>query len=129
MEPLYDRFGGLEAVVRLVVSFYGRVLRSQRLTPHFAKANLPWLINHQVTFLSSVMGGPGGITNAQLHDVHARLRIDDAAFEEMACLLEQTLNDFSFSEDEVALIMSDVRGHRPYIVSAGGGSPLFSHTA
>jgi hypothetical protein len=47
----------------------------------------------------------------------------------MAGLLEQTLRDFSFSEDEVALIMSDVRGHRPYIVSAGGVSPLSSHTA
>ena len=126
---LDGRFGGLEAVARLVFAFYERVLRSQQLPPYFAQANMPSLIDYLVKFLSSVMGSPGDYTNAQLRELHAQLRINDGAFEEMTGLLEQTLGDFSFSEDEVALIMSDVRGHRPYIVSVGGVSPLSSHTA
>ena len=121
MEALYDRFGGLEAVVRLVFAFYDRVLRSRRLAPYFARANMPWLIDHQVKLLASIMGGPEGYTNAQLGQVHAKLGIDDRAFEEMTSLLEQTLREFNLSEEEVALIMSDVRGRRPYIVSPGGG--------
>jgi hemoglobin len=128
MEPLYERFGGLEAVVKLVFAFYDRVLRSQRLAPHFAKLNMPRIINHQVRFLSSVMGGPEGYTNGQLREIHAHLGIDDGAFEDMADLLELTLKDFSFSEDEVALIMSDVRGRRAYIVPLEGVSPQAVHT-
>ena len=45
----------------------------------------------QVKFPSSIMGGPGGYTDAQLRKIHAHLRIDDAAFEDIMALLEQTL--------------------------------------
>ena len=129
MEQLYERFGGLEAVVRLVFAFYDRVLRSPRLSPYFAKANMPRIIGHQVKLLSAVMGGPGGHTNAQLREIHANMRIDAAAFDEMARLLERTLRDFEFGDDEIAMIMADFQARRPSIVPPANVSPQPAHTA
>ncbi len=118
MEPLYERFGGLEAVARLVFAFYDRVLQSKQLAPYFAGVDMRRLIDHQVKFLSSAMGGPASHTNAQLSAVHARLRIDDPAFDEMIGLLGETLRTFGLAEADMDLVLSNVRAHRAQIIGS-----------
>ena len=119
-EPLYERFGGLEAVARLVFAFYDRVLQSKQLAPYFAGVDMRRLIDHQTRFLASVMGGPASHTNAELRKAHAHLRIDDAAFDEMVDLLAETLRTSGLAEVDVSLILSEVRARRTYIVSSVG---------
>jgi hypothetical protein len=51
-----------------------------------------------------------------LHDAHAHLAIDAAAFDEMIGLLQLTLEDFQFSPADVRTIVADLNTRRPQIV-------------
>src|SRR5262245_38814423 len=82
-ETMFERYGGLPFVTRLVLSFYDRVLASSRLAPFFADTDMQRLVEHQARFISTVMGGPASCSNAVLHEAHAHLAIDDPAFDEM----------------------------------------------
>jgi len=48
-------------------------------------------IDHQTQFISSLMGGPGGLSNDVLMRVHAPLGISKKEFVEIAGLLEEAL--------------------------------------
>jgi hemoglobin len=63
------------------------------------------------------MGGPASYSNEQLRDLHARLNIDQAAFDEMTALLEETLEDFEFAREDVDQIVGAVKSRRVHIVS------------
>ena len=119
METLYARLGGPAAVSRLVFAFYDRVLRSELLSRYFTGVDMRRLVEHQAKFLSSIMGGPAGYTDAQLRDVHAHLSIDDAAFDEMVALLTATLRDFEFPPDDVGRVVAAVRVRRQHITRPG----------
>jgi hypothetical protein len=45
------------------------------------------------------------------------MKIDQAAFDEMTSLLEQTLRQFELKEEDVGEIMSDIKSRQPYIVN------------
>lgn len=120
---LFDRFGGQAAVARLVFAFYDRVLRSERLAPYFRDVDMRRLVEHQAKFVSQVMGGPLGYGKSELRQVHAHLDIDDGAFDEMMRLLEQTLRDSPLSDDDRQAVMSGMRSHRSWVVTAGRSVP------
>jgi len=119
---MFERYGGLAFVSRVVLSFYDRVLESGRLAPYFADTDMQRLVEHQAKFIASVMGGPECHTGAMLRDAHAHLYIDDGAFDEMIGLLQRTLEDFQVTAADVKAIVTDISGRRPQIVRnhAGG---------
>lgn len=115
---LFDRCGGFATVHKLVLSFYDKVLDSDIMGPYFEDVDMPRLIDHQTKFMSQVMGGPTTYTNQVLEQLHRHLKIDQASFDEMTDILEQTLREFEFSETDVSYIMSDIKSRQPYIVTA-----------
>ena len=114
---LFDRSGGFATVHKLVLSFYDKVLDSDIIGPYFDDVDMPRLIDHQTKFMSQVMGGPTTYTNQVLEQLHRHLKIDQASFDEMTGLLEQTLREFDFSEEDVSYIMSEIKSRQPYIVT------------
>src|SRR5262245_36528293 len=82
-DTMFERYGGLSFISRVVLSFYDRVLASVRLAPFFVDTDMQRLVEHQAKFIASVMGGPECYTEAMLRDAHAHLPIDDRAFDEM----------------------------------------------
>jgi hemoglobin len=116
---LYDRFGGLSQVSRLVLEFYDRVLESERLKPYFSHADMRRLVEHQAMFIASVMGGPTPYSDPELRTIHGHLGVDDVAFEEMIDLFAETLEQFDIDPAEAARIVSDLRARRGYVVTAG----------
>jgi len=118
IEPLYERLGGIEAVARIVFAFYDRVLKSTRLAPYFAGVDMRRLIDHQTSFLVSAMGGPPSYSNDHLRQVHARLKVDNPAFDEMIDLLGETLEAFGVADEDTAAVLSGLRARRVHIVSA-----------
>ena len=115
-DTLFERYGGLTFVSRLVLSFYDRVLASVRLAPLFADTDMQRLVEHQAQFISSIMGGPERYTDAMLRDAHAHLPIDDRAFDEMIDLLRLTLEDFRLAPADVRTIVADLNARRAQIV-------------
>lgn len=116
IEPLYERFGGMQEVARLVFAFYDRVLKSKDLAPYFAGVDMRRLIDHQAKFLSSLMGGPESYSNSHLRSVHAHLQIDGQAFDAMIDLLAETLRTSGLAEADAEYILSEFRARRGDIV-------------
>ena len=116
----FERYGGFATLSKVVMAFYDKVLDSDVIGDYFEGVDMRRLVDHQTKFIASVMGGPAAYTNETLRQLHARLDIDQAAFNEMAALLEETLEDFEFEREDIDQIIADVKSRSPYIVSDGG---------
>lgn len=116
MTTLYDKYGGFPTVSKLVQSFYVKVGESEELAPYFAGVNTQQLIDHQTRFFSDILGGPVKYTGRELKIVHATMGITDAAFAEVAELLEETLEDIGVEDDDIKTILGIVGGLKPDIV-------------
>lgn len=114
---MFERYGGFSTVHRVVLSFYNKMLDSDVVGPYFDDVDMPALIDHQTKFISQVMGGPASYTNEILEQVHRNIGVTQEAFDEMAALLEQTLAEFDFKEEDLHLVIADIKSRQPYIVS------------
>jgi hemoglobin len=114
---IFDRNGGFARISRVVMAFYDKILSSSITSPYFANTDMRRLIDHQTRFISSVMGGPASYTNDHLERVHARLGITEQAFNEMALLLRETLEDFEFAEDDIQAIVDEIMSRKNFIVT------------
>jgi truncated hemoglobin YjbI len=91
---LFEKYGGTPTVSKVVTNFYGKILSRPHLKAYFAGVPLPKLIQHQVRFMSQVMGQTPGTYNGQSMDMaHQRLNITAAHFGEVAQILETCLNE------------------------------------
>src|SRR5262245_13156285 len=106
-DTMFERYGGVAFVTRLVLAFYDRVLASSLLAPFFANTDMQRLVDHQAKFMSSVMGGPSSYSNAALREAHAHLDVDDRAFDEMIALFRTTLEESGIAAADVAAITDD----------------------
>lgn len=114
---VYEKNGGFAQVRRVVSEFYDRALDSPLLVHHFEGVDMKRLIEHQTRFFSFLMGGPAVYTDEHLQHVHRRLQITLEEFDEMVELLTETLEDYDFDPDDIALVGEQLRKREPVIVS------------
>ncbi len=103
---------------KIVREFYLQILLSPTLKPYFAGANMERLIDHQTKFIAHVLGGPAEYTGRELSVAHARLRITEEAFGEVATILKETLEDAGMEAADVDAVMGIVAGARAAVVPA-----------
>ncbi|MCP1335558.1 group I truncated hemoglobin [Futiania mangrovi] len=118
---VFDRCGGFARVSRMVMSFYDRVGESDLLAPYFEEIDMARLIDHQTKFFASMMGGPASFNDETLRRVHARLGISGEAFDEMAVLLRETLEDFDLDPADVDTVLHAFVSRRTLVVAQGQG--------
>jgi hemoglobin len=117
MANMFEKYGGFASISRIVSTFYDRLLESPTLARYFDSIDMRRLIDHQTKFIAQVMGGPASYSNDQLLRVHAPHRIDQAAFEEMALVLQETLEDHGLADEDVRAVMAQVTARSAYVVS------------
>lgn len=114
---LFDKYGGVPTVSRIVSAFYREVLNRPTLKPYFEGVDMPRLINHQVKFISHVLGQPASVYEGRaLGAAHGGLRITGAAFAEVAEILGQTLAEAGMEAADIETVMGAVAGARSAIV-------------
>jgi hemoglobin len=121
---IFDRYGGFAKVSIAVAEFYRHVLGSPQLAPYFDGIDMRRLMDHQTKFFAALMGGPASYTDEHLARVHAPLKIDDAAFDEMAGLLRETLEDLDYDETDISAVYAAFVARRPYLVTRPGSGLL-----
>lgn len=114
---LFEQYGGFATVRRIVSAFYEGVLDSPVLAHHFEQVQMRRLIDHQVQFLSSVLGGPASFSDEHLRRVHARFGITTEEFRALLDILEETLEDFDFAPADLDAVLASVRRREGVIVS------------
>jgi hemoglobin len=113
---MFERYGGFASVSKIVMAFYDKALDSDIIGVYFEDVDIRALIDHQTKFIAHVMGAPASYSNDALRTIHERHRIDRAAFDEMAKLLRETLEDFALEPSDVDTIMVQIRDRAPFIV-------------
>ncbi|MGD2136880.1 MAG: group 1 truncated hemoglobin [Gammaproteobacteria bacterium] len=116
-QTIFDRNGGFAKINRVVMSFYDRVLDSPVMSPYFVATDMRRLIDHQTKFIAFLMGGPASFSEEHLAQVHRHLDIDRRAFDEMVSLLSETLEDFDFSDEDIATVEKELERRAPLIVT------------
>lgn len=114
---IFERYGGFAKISRIVMSFYDRILDSPVTSAYFEHTDMRRLIDHQTRFVSYLMGGPASYTNDHLERVHSRLGITEDAFNEMALLFRETLEDFDFADEDIDTVMDEFTRRKNFIVA------------
>ncbi len=117
---IFERYGGFATAGKIVMAFYERILDSDITGPYFDDVDMPRLMDHQTKFVASVMGGPASYTDEALRQLHGRLDVSAEAFDEMARLFRETLEEFEMAENDVEVLMREINTRRDVIVSAEG---------
>lgn len=117
-KTMFERYGGFARISKIVMAFYDKVLDSDVIGHQFENVEMGRLIDHQTKFIASVMGGPASYSDDQLHRMHAHLKIDKTQFDEMAALLQETLEDFDFDSKDVDEVIGAIRARARHIVTA-----------
>jgi hemoglobin len=117
MSTMFERNGGFGFLSKVVMDFYDRVLDSEMLGGYFAGTNVKMLVDHQMKFMASLMGGPASFSDEALRAVHSRLRIDNPSFDEMLRILRDVLEDHEMADEDVVLMLGEFRRRRDAIVA------------
>jgi len=118
MQSLFDKYGGFATVSKIVREFYREVLQSDSLKPYFEGAHMERIIDHQTKFIAHVLGGPAEYSGRELDVAHAHLAITPEAFQEVAVILRETLEDAGMTREDVDTVMGIVAGARGSVVRA-----------
>ena len=114
---LFEKYGGFSTVSQIVRQFYQDVLASPNLKNYFKDVDMAVLIDHQTKFISHALGGPAQYTGRTLEASHTSLKITHEHFDEVAEILQDTLEDAGMSDEDVETVMGIVGSTRSAIVS------------
>ena len=89
------------------------------LKPYFEGVDMDRLVEHQINFISHVLGAPASVYTGKALDVaHRGRNITGEAFGEVAAALHKTLVDAGMEAADIETTMAAVAGTRGDIVSA-----------
>ena len=114
---LFEKYGGFASISKIVFAFYDKAIDSDVIGPYFEDIDMRRLVDHQTKFIASVMGGPASFTDDALRNVHADLEIGREAFEEMAYLLRETLEEFGIQPADVDTVMNEIERRAHLVVT------------
>ena len=117
MDTIYERIGGLEAVMVVVDDFYERVLADAELAGFFSGATMSRLKARQVEFFAAALGGPQPYRGASMRQVHQGRGIQQRHFDLVAGHLVDALAAAGVDESTVAEIVAVVAPLAEDIVS------------
>jgi hemoglobin len=124
MPTLYDKYGGMPTMKTLVREFYKDARINPKVGHFFSKLDMEKLIDHQVQFLSFVLGKP--VRDYKIHELakaHHPLDISDSDFDEIGRLLVKTLSKAGVALEDIKLIMGVVLEIRDEIVNRSKSPP------
>ncbi len=118
MQSLYDKYGGFPTVSAIVHDFYEQVLESDNLKHFFKDTQMEALIEHQTSFFCKILGGPDNYKGRSLKGAHRGTGIDHAAFDEVAAILIDCLEDAGVEAEDIRTIGGVLESVRNDVVDA-----------
>ena len=103
---LFDKYGGFATVSKVVSELYDELEKNEITAPYFQDANIRALMDHQVKFLSQVLGGPEQYSGKAMNAAHTGMKISEAAFNEVAQTVQFILEDNGVEDEDVATIVA-----------------------
>ncbi len=114
---LFDKYGGIPTLQRLVRDFHHRMASRPMFTRYFEGTDPRRMAEHQVELIAYALGKPAKIYNfEQLAVGHHNLGITLDAYEDMIRILRQVLLDARIEGGDINTIINTLDQHRHRIV-------------
>ena len=122
---LFEKYGGVPCVRKIVNDFYSIVLSNSRTKAFFQAVNTTQLIEHQINFICFLMGRPAKLMSDQLlKNAHSGRKIPESTFNEVATILQSVLDKNGMEKTDIDSIIQIVASHKNSIVEL----PTFTRT-
>lgn len=115
---LFDKYGGVQMVVKLVRDFQKEVLQRPHLAHYFEGFDFATLTEHSILYMSFALGKPAEeYTGREMHENHAKFQIKGLHFDEVADVLKDTLLADGVSKDDADAVLKHIDSVRHLIVA------------
>lgn len=116
---LFDKYGGIPTLQRLVRDFHQRMASRPLFTRHFEGKDTRRMAEHQVELIAYALGKPAKIYNFdQLAVAHHNLGVSLDTYEDMIRILRQVLLEARIEGADINTIINTLDQHRHRIVRA-----------
>jgi hemoglobin len=116
---LYEAIGGEEGVRAVLRSLYDKLFSDPIVGFLFAGKDKEHIVEQQVLFTCSFLGGPQRYTGKSLPDAHAALPLQKGHFDRRHRLLEQTLVEKGVPPEVVRVWLRIDESLRASVMAAG----------
>jgi hemoglobin len=126
-QTLYERLGGKDAVVAVIDEFVARCAADNRISPKFARTDVPRLKAMLVEQVSAATGGPVTYTGRSMRETHDGMSVTGGEFDALVADLVATLNQFNVpqaEQQELLGILGPLRGDIVEVESPATGTPI-----
>ncbi len=119
-ESLFDRIGGIEAIMAAAEIFYEKVLEDDHTRPFFDDIDVSKQTKKLVGFMAWAFGGPDEYKGRDLRTAHKDLvrkrGLDDSHFDAVATHLVATLNELGVQQSLIDEAVGIVAGTRDEVL-------------
>ena len=105
---LYEKFGGQQAIERVVDDFYKRVLADDTVNHFFAHTDMEKQRHHQSEFISYALGSPNQYTGRSMEKAHTGLNLQPEHFDAIALHLGEALGEQGVSQEDINSVLARV---------------------
>ena len=114
---LFDKYGGVPTIAKLVRAFHQEIMRRHHLAAYFDGIDMAHLAEHTVKYIAFVMGKPAEVyTGRDMYTAHAKFHIHGIHFDEVADVLKDILLAAGVSKPDVTIIMNRIEAVREMII-------------
>ncbi len=117
---LFDKYGGVPAVTRIVRDFHDRLMRRPNLRRYFEEMELDKVIQHHIAYVSYALGKPNqDFTMKKMHDQHMQAGVTKASYNQIMEIFFSTLEEEGVTPEDIELVEQTLKEVRAEIVSTG----------
>jgi hemoglobin len=114
---LFDKYGGVPAIAKLVKAFHKEIMNRPHLAAYFNGIDLEHLAEHTVKYIAYVMGKPAEIyTGRDMYNAHAKYHIHGIHFDEVTDVLKDALTHAGVAKQDIDIVMRRVESLREMII-------------
>ena len=117
---LFDKYGGVPAITRIVRDFHERLMRRPNLRRYFEEMEIDQVIQHHIAYVSYAMGKPNqDFTMKKMHDQHMQAGVTKASYNQIMEIFFAALEEEGVTLEDIDLVEQTLKEVRGEIVSKG----------
>jgi len=117
---LFDKYGGVPAVTRIVREFHERLMRRPNLRRYFEEMEVEQVIQHHIAYVSYALGKPNqDFTMTKIHSQHMQAGVTKASYNQIMEIFFSALEDEGVTPLDIEIVEQTLTEVRGEIVSKG----------
>lgn len=117
---LFDKYGGVPAITRIVRDFHERLMRRPNLRRYFEQMEIDRVIQHHIAYVSYALGKPNqDYPVNKMHDQHMQAGVTKASYNQIMEIFFAALEEEGVTPEDIELVEQTLKEVRGEIVSKG----------